>query len=455
MPKPNLIPMTILVILISVIFLIANLASTTSASDEENASGSEMLSATGGVIVVGGSAFADYSDLQEAIDAAQDGMTIIIEPGTYYANPEEFTEYLCGNCLNAATNVNASRGFYIKGKSIILQGLGSEKTSLVTNAGYGLFVEDCPVVKVYNLGITGGKRDQDGAATCAAVVVRNSSVEVANCLIHDNQGDFEKPICGIGGVFGREGAILDIHHNIIRDNSWDGVALYRGAVAQIHDNKIFNGRGAGVGITWDARADVIRNDIHDYWKGIGSFGETRVGVFGNFVHDLRGWGIIASGTSDMICRNNTVVRCGNVGIAGWDETARITIVNNIIANNGTVDKWVAPRVGIWMNCIEGNYRIANNIFWENHDCDVAFGYVEGDNDWTYAEERIFVDTQGNMNINPLLVDGGPELHITSPCIDAGDEQYLDLDGTRSDIGANLNPQECPIMVSGLSGLPTM
>jgi hypothetical protein len=380
----------------------------------------------------------DGDDLQAAVDAASDGATILIGPGTYTMQPEEFTEGLCGNCLEAATDVNASRGLYIHGRSIYLRGAGADVTSIVTNAGYGVFMEDCPDVKLSGIGITGGVRDQDGSATCAGVVVRNSTVEISHCTIHDNQGNFEKTIAGVGGVMGREGAILHIHHNTIHDNSWDGVALYRGAVAQVHDNEIYNGRGAGVGITWDARADVIRNDIHDYWKGIGSFGETRVGACNNFVHDLRGWGIIATGTSDMICRNTTVVRCGNVGIAGWEDTAKIDITNNIIAFNGGVEKWVAPRVGIWMNCAEGNYRIAYNMFWENHDADVVFGYVENGDEWSYEKVRDFIGIDGNQHANPLLVDNGPKVHITSPCLDAGDPQYVDLDASPSDIGARLS-----------------
>jgi nitrous oxidase accessory protein NosD len=71
---------------------------------------------------------------------------------------------------------------------------------------------------------------------------------------------------------GREGALLHIHHNVIRHNSWDGIALYRGASALIHDNHISYGRGAGIGVTWSAQALIYRNVVEHYWKGIGAFG---------------------------------------------------------------------------------------------------------------------------------------------------------------------------------------
>ncbi|MCH8959196.1 MAG: right-handed parallel beta-helix repeat-containing protein, partial [Proteobacteria bacterium] len=178
------------------------------------------------------------------------------------------------------------------------------------------------------------------------------------------------------------------------------------------------------------------NEIHHYWKGIGSFGESRVGVYHNYVHDLRGWGIVATGKSDMVARNNTVLRCGNVGIAGWSEDARIEIVNNIIADNGKVEKWVAPRVGIWMNCLEGNYRIAYNLFYNNHDCDVAFGFLETDDGWTYESEREFMGIDGNLKTITYYVDSDQDEEVPPVWKDKGDPQYVDLDGTRSDIGAD-------------------
>jgi hypothetical protein len=401
-------------------------------------------SQTIGWIVVGSSDRANYASLEDAITDAPDGSMIMIEPGSYAAVPEEFSDPQCGNCQDPATVSQASTGFAIRGKSLIIMGSGAESTELVTNAGYGVYIEDCPDVQLFDLSITGGVRDQDGAATDAGLVVRRSSVEIARCEIHDNQGDFSVTIAGVGGIMGREGAIIKAHDNRIHDNSWDGIALYRDATATIYDNEIWNGRGAGIGITWDAQATVMRNNIHDYWKGIGSFGNSRVVALNNFVHDLAGWGIIACGTSDMICRNNTVVRCGNVGIAGWEETARIEIVNNVIAFNGVQEQWVAPRVGIWMNCLPGNYVIAYNDLYDNHDANVAFGYREfEDGTWSFEEARDFIGTDGNISSDPLLAGDGYGLMEGSKCVDSGDPACLDPDSSVSDIGATGGPFSRP------------
>jgi parallel beta-helix repeat protein len=122
--------------------------------------------------------------------------------------------------------------------------------------------------------ITGGKRDPDRKATDAAIVAKFSSVQISEVEIVDNTHQLEDVVVGIGGIFGRENSELVIQNNVIRNNGWDGIALYRGAMATIMDNEISKGRGAGIGITWDAVATVHRNRISEYWKGIGTFGKS-------------------------------------------------------------------------------------------------------------------------------------------------------------------------------------
>ncbi len=416
-------PILLIILIATITFIGGQLGAQT---DEE---------APGSHIVVASDGSGDYIDLQAALNEAPDRAVIYIMAGTYEAEQTAFEDPKCGNCLDTSDGATASTGFVIKNKSLTILGESADETILVTNAGYGIYIENCPNVKIYSVTITGGIRDQDGNATDAGVVVRQSGVEIGYCEIRDNQGDYETTVAGIGGIMGREGAILNIHHNRIHDNSWDGIALYRGAVATIHDNYIWNGRGAGIGITWDAHAIIIRNDIGGYWKGIGSFGNSRVGVYNNFVHDLAGWGIIATGTSDMICRNNTVTRCGNVGIAGWSEAARIEIVNNIIYANGLQEQWVAPRVGIWMICPPENFTIAYNCFFDNYDADLVFGYEEfEDGTWSYERSEEIDGIDGNFAGNPEMPGDGYEFTGLSPCIDTGDPEVVDPDGTRSDIG---------------------
>jgi parallel beta-helix repeat protein len=368
-----------------------------------------------------------FRDLQRAIDAARDGDVLSILPGTYEATPVEYLDRLCGNCEQHRTEVRATRGFLVDGKAVHLVGSGRAATTLVTNAGYGLLFERSIGSYVTGLSITGGKRDLDGMATDAGVVVRDSRVTLTGIAIADNTDRPEEVVVGIGGVMGREGAEIFVLGNTIRNNGWDGVALYRGAVAVIADNEISQGRGAGIGITWDAAALVLRNRVSGYWKGIGTFGSSRATVRNNAVFDNLGWGVVATGTSYMEASNNVIARNGNCGFALWSDEAEVDLMNNIIVENGWRDEWVCPQVGVWLNGDPSDLSITHNDVWGN---------VSGD----YRDMDEPTGVFGNISLDPLFADSlSFELSDGSPAIDAGSPLFTDPDGGPSDLGIHGGP----------------
>jgi parallel beta-helix repeat protein len=363
-----------------------------------------------------------YANLQSAIDNAADGDTLHIRPGRYSAEPDTFTEALCGNCENHQTEVKASRGFYIHDKALSLVGLERDSVVLVTNAGYGVFFENSQGSLITGVTITGGQRDADGMATDAGIVARYSTVTITNCSIRDNTHRPDSIVVGIGGIFGRENSQLYIIGNTIENNGWDGVALYRGASAVITDNTIKTGRGAGIGITWDAVATVYRNRVSGFWKGIGTFGATRTVVRNNLVFDNLGWGIIATGTSYMDCSNNVVYHNGNCGFGLWSPQATGRVTNCVFASNGWREMWVCPCVGVWNNGYPFLFPFSYNIIWDNKD-----GAFEGMPD--------LIDVDGNLAVDPLFIDEIDFIPAPgSPLIDAGNPELTDPDGTNSDIG---------------------
>lgn len=394
-----------------------------------------------------GSYRAPFADLQTAIDSARSGDQIVLLPGTYQAVSAKYAEELCGNCLEPRTMVDATHGFLVKGKALAITGAIADSTILVTNAGYGVLFLDSWGSTLEGVTITGGIRDHDGNATDAAVVAKFSRVTVRNCNILDNNQRDTAVVVGIGGIFGREGSELFIENSHIINGGWDGIALYRGAKAFIADNVISKGRGAGIGVTWDAQATVLRNRVSEFWKGIGSFGTSRVVARNNVVMDCLGWGIIATGTSFLEATNNLVYRNGNCGFANWGDRAekagpRGVFANNIVYNNGWRAQWVCPCVGIWMLGNPNDFIVANNCVYVDStliSAERASPTTEPGKPLkyagNYAEIADLTGKFGNLSVNPLFADTLTfKLSATSPLIDAGDSVLTDLDGSRSDIG---------------------
>jgi len=227
-----------------------------------------------------------FRDLQDAIDAAGDGEIIHILEGLHVAAVAEAVDPTCGNCndLEFRQDIPISLGFHISGKSLQIEGASRTDTIVDTGAGYGLLFEDAGSSTIENLTITGGIRDADGKATDAAIVVKYTDLTVRGVDILDNDDLYDgkpDPVVGIIGIAGREGAVLTVVGCSIINCSWDGIALYRGdpevpdsgPVATIVDNTIgctegcifySTGRGVGIGITWDARATIVNNRVHDY-----------------------------------------------------------------------------------------------------------------------------------------------------------------------------------------------
>jgi len=368
------------------------------------------------------------SNLQKALDLTSDGDTVLIGEGLYEADPSDFVDSLCGNCLEQQTEVSASFGFIVAGKSLHITGADRDRTILVTNAGYGLFFVNSPNSSITNLTITGGKRDPDGNATDAAIVVRNSTVLIHDLDINGNDHRLDSVVVGIGGIFGREGAEMTVRRCNITGNGWDGIALYRGASAEITDCLIKDGRGAGIGVTWDAVCLAYRNIITGYWKGIGAFGTSWVVARNNAVFDNLGWGMIATGNSFMDMANNVIYHNGNCGAAVWSTEARGRMVNNIITANGWKKEWVCPCVGVWNYGDWSKWEFSHNIVWNN-----SAGNYEAIWDQT--------DRNGNLSVNPDFA--GESIFLlkkSSPAVDAGHPDISDPDGSRSDIGLTGGPQ---------------
>lgn len=274
---------------------------------------------------------AGASRLQQALAEAGDSTRIELAPGHYLLQASPYTDSTCGNCQELATLTTGTLGGRVSGRRVELVGTSRDSVIIHTGAGYGLLVEDCQECLLSGVTVTGGVRDPDGQSTNGAVVVRRATATIESCHLLGNIGDsavVASTIVGIAGVVGREGADFTLRNCIIERNSWDGVAMYRGAIARIHDNvvdgvdkasggRVGGGRGVGIGLTWDAQAEVTGNLVSRYWKGIGIFVDAQATVRDNVVEDILTWGIAywGAGNGKAIGRieENAVYQTGACG----------------------------------------------------------------------------------------------------------------------------------------------
>lgn len=334
----------------------------------------------------------DAGSLRRIFSIPVDSIEVRLLPGTYELVPLPFTDSSCGNCEVPDTPVPATLGLHLRGSAIHLIGPPDTSAVIVTNAGYGIFLENCTDCSIQNITITGGQRDTSGMATDAAIVIKNSKADIRGNAILDNIGDSAtvgRTVVGIAGIALREGATATITHNRIIRNSWDGIALYRGVTNALISNNVIDGvdkargavigggRGVGIGATWNARATIISNHVTRYWKGIGVFVDARATVFGNVVEDILTWGIAfwdaGKGSPVAFIENNVIYKTGACG-ASITQSVSASVASrftgNILVETAQNPKYDAPdyycyQCALAVHSAPKEFVLRDNLFYKN------------------------------------------------------------------------------------------
>jgi len=115
----------------------------------------------------------DYTQIQQAIDAAANGDTVLVWPGTYVENLYVENKNLTIGSLTLTTGDLA----YIN--QTIIDG---------NHTGSCFFIENCQTVLTINgFMLTNGSGTWYGYISGGAMAIMNSSVNIFNCVISDNK----------------------------------------------------------------------------------------------------------------------------------------------------------------------------------------------------------------------------------------------------------------------------
>jgi hypothetical protein len=357
---------------------------------------------------------ADQPTIQAGINAAANGDTVLVAPGTYFENI---------NFMGKAITVKSSGGSKVtiidgaKNASVVTFMSGEAESSVLS----GFTIQD----GVAPFGSQGGGINIINSSPSIEdnVITRNTACNggggigliegapsiLRNTISHNTQ---TFPCAGGGGGGGiniNGGTGAKILANRIIDNTFapgSGIAMDGGGTPLIQNNVIanndsgINGPGGAIYIVNQSNPIIVQNLIYGNHAGSGG------GIYF----------LVPLGTTGPSIVSNTIVNNGGVEggsaiyASGFDEASQI--INNLLISNSGLNA---------VDC-DGSYENSAPIFANNDSYSTQGTAIEG----TCASD---LGQNNNISSDPLFVNSPKhmyELNATSPAIDAGDNSAPDL-----------------------------
>jgi len=365
-----------------------------------------------------------YSSIQDAIDAAVDGDTVLVDDGTYTENIN-----FLGKAITVIS-VNGPESTIIDGNasgSVVTFDSGEGTNSVlsgfticngVADNGGGIYCDNSSPT-ITNCTISGNSAVSEGGG----IYCTESSPTITNCTISGNSADRG------GGIYCYGYSSPTITNCTINDNSaWDGGGIHCEVYSSptitnctISGNSAEGWDGDGGGIScWQESSPTITNCI----------------ISGNSAVS-EGGGIYCEDYPSPTITNCTI--SGNSagqggGIFCYDSSP--TITNCTISGNSAVSE------GGGIYCVwESSPTVVNSILWGDSPDEI---YLEYDStiDITYSDIEGGWAGVGNIDADPLFVgDGDYHLTANSPCIDAGTDNITNYPTLPTDdIDGDARPQ---------------
>ncbi|MEM7203862.1 MAG: right-handed parallel beta-helix repeat-containing protein [Planctomycetota bacterium] len=306
-----------------------------------------------------------FATIQAAIDAAQPGDEVVVDPGTYRERID------------------------FRGKAITVRSSAGPSATIIDGDGMGIVVTfengegRASVLRGFT--VTNGVGDDGANVYC----LRTSPTIVGNHLIH---GTAKRG----GGIYTEAGAPR-VEGNEIRDNRADyggGVSVQGGRVTLIGNRIVDNSSRSGGGVLCeDATLRLLDNRIEDNsWYGVLALRSDLPLVRGNVVRgnrsDAGGAGLVCSGGAKLVLEGNRFEanegpRGGGVAV---EDVGEVEVLGCVFIANRAKYQWgaglyvEAERLlvrdcvfrrnraflyGGGLFCQAPRTRVINSVFWRN------------------------------------------------------------------------------------------
>jgi len=395
-----------------------------------------------------------HATIQGAINAADNGDTVIVRSGTYLENID-FVDKAITVMSEAGPTSTVIDGN--QAGSVVLfqtsEDIDSVLKGFTIKNGTGTYISDPPQPGIYGGGI----------------LCKYTSPMILDNIIESNDASLR------GGGIGCFYAFAHIENNTIHNNTAGdgaGICCYKNSEPKIlgnvvHSNSAVN-RGGGIRVNLFANAEISDNHIYNNTAGsegggiwcsrheLGSL--SRNTIHGNKAYQGNGGGIqldyhcLVTIENNLIYDNEAPLGHGGGIYCRSDETKIIncTICENIALRGG----------GVYCN-IDSSPVITNTILWGNEASNGGPSIYDNSGDLVVD----FCDVQGgwigqNINIDPMFVDPENENYRlnwvaqgfppappippgTSPCINRGTSDGAPTE----DIEGNTRPN-CSLVCMG-------
>ncbi len=300
-----------------------------------------------------------FRRIQEGIDAASDGDTVIVAPGTY---AEEVKIEAKGVTLRSSNPPNAQvvamtiiQGTARYGSAVDIRGTAAEKAILdgftITGSRYsGVRCGSWAVIK--RCVITDNTTSYAGGGIYCSCI--DASVSIISCRISNNST--RSPATRGGGIYVSSSCSAVIENNIIVDNqALHGAGIYSDSESvEVTNNTIVGNTGAGVDgpvivrncILWNNNPDLRRAIAFYCCTQTGCPGETNFSYFPHFADAEKGdfrlqpWSpCIDAGDPESDFSLEPQPNGGRVNVGAYGNTAEATIRSADTDVDGLPDDW--------------------------------------------------------------------------------------------------------------------